>query len=129
MTRKLPRVIVPALLLLGVAACDDAGDATSDPATAPNVQHESTDSDEVGSVVIEVRDNSFAPDGTEVAVGETVTWDFSTADRPHDVVFDDQRGSAILEDGTWSTSFDQPGTYAYECTLHSGMTGQITVTG
>lgn len=129
MTRKLPRVILPALLLLGAAACDDAGDATSDPATSPTVQHESTDSDEVGSVVIEVGDNSFAPDETEVAVGEIVTWDFSTADRPHDVVFDDQHGSAILEEGTWSTSFDQPGTYAYECTLHSGMTGQITVTG
>ena len=125
----LPRVILSALLLLGVAACDDAGDATSNPAASPDVQHESTDSNEVGNDVIEVRDNSFAPDSSEVAVGETVTWDFSTADRPHDVMFDDQRGSAILEEGTWSTSFDEAGTYAYECTLHSGMTGQITVTG
>lgn len=128
MTHSLTRAILPVLLLLGVAACNDNGDANPNGSTSSNLEHGSTDTGGVGDIVIEVRDDSFAPDAVEVAVGETVTWDFSTADRAHDVVFDDQRDSDILEEGTWSTSFDQPDTYAYECTLHSGMTGQITVT-
>ncbi|MGM0619248.1 MAG: cupredoxin domain-containing protein [Actinomycetota bacterium] len=28
-----------------------------------------------------------------------------------------------------ATTFDEPGSYPYECTLHPGMTGLITVTG
>jgi plastocyanin len=127
MAPRTTRIIISVLLLLGVTACTDNDDpaastsTTSDPSTT-------TDADDIGAVVIQVRDNSFSPDATEVGVSETVTWDFSTADRPHDVVFDAERGSAILDGGTWSTSFDEPGTYAYECTLHSGMTGQLTVT-
>jgi plastocyanin len=127
MTLSFVRLLLAAVLLVGVTACNDSGDTTMPGAsTTPNGQSETAD---VGDIVIEVRDNSFAPDTAEVAVGDTVTWDFATADRAHDVVFDDDRGSAILEDGTWSTTFDEPGTYVYECTLHSGMTGQITVTG
>ena len=120
------RLLLPALLLLGITACSDNGDPT---ASASAEKIETTDADNVGDVVIQVHDNSFAPETADVAVGDTVTWDFSTADRPHDVVFDADRGSAILDEGTWSTTFDESGTYAYECTLHSGMAGQITVSG
>lgn len=129
MILRTTRLLVPALALLGVTACSDIGDSsTSGSRTTATDHRETTDGDQIGGVVIEVRDNSFAPDHVEVAAGEAVTWDFETADRPHNVVFDD-RGSAVLDEGTWRTSFDEAGTHAYECTLHSGMTGQITVTG
>lgn len=129
MPRRCPRLILPVLLLLGVTACSDDGAASSNASGSSNTQQESTDSPEAGDIVIEVRDNRFAPDVTEVAIGETVTWDFSTADSPHDVLFDDQHGSPILDEGTWSTTFNEPGSVAYECTLHAGMTGLIAVTG
>lgn len=129
MTLKHTRLVIPALLLLGVSACASDVDATASGGGTPhNDQSDTAETAELGDVVIEVRDNSFAPDAAEIAVGDTVTWDFATADRLHDVVFDDDRGSAILDEGTWSTSFDEPGNYAYGCTLHSGMTGQIAVT-
>ncbi|MFO7962053.1 MAG: cupredoxin domain-containing protein [Nitriliruptoraceae bacterium] len=129
MPRRLPHLILPVLLLLGVTACNDDGAASSNASGSSNTQQESTDDLEAGDIVIEVRDDHFAPDATEVAIGETVTWDFATADSPHDVTFDDQHGSTILEEGTWSTTFDEPGSYPNECTLHPGMTGLITVTG
>ncbi len=124
MSLKPPSLILSALLLLGVAACDSRADANQGATNSSVSQSHAT-----GDTVIEVHDNSFAPDTTTVAVGETVTWDFATADLPHDVVFSDEHGSDVLRDGTWSTSFDESGTYDYECTLHRGMTGRITVTG
>jgi plastocyanin len=87
-------------------------------------------SSEAGSLVVVVGDNEFTPDALEVAAGDTVVWDFDPARRPHDVSFldDPSRASGVLDDGSWSTSFDEPGTYPYECTLHSGMDGQVVVT-
>lgn len=127
MTTRPTHLLLSAVLLLGITACNDQGDPTD--ATLPTSADERSEvtDDDVGDVVIEVRDNSFAPDTSEVTVGETLTWDFSTADQSHNVVFDSDRGSEILDEGTWSTSFDEPGTYDYECTLHPGMTGRITV--
>lgn len=127
MTTRPTHLLLSAVLLLGITACNDQGDATD--ATSPSSTDEASEvtDAETGEVVVEVRDNSFAPDAAEVTVGETLTWDFSTADQPHNVVFDAGRGSEILDAGTWSTSFEEPGTYDYECTLHPAMTGQITV--
>jgi plastocyanin len=96
---------------------------TSDPAPT------STSPLPEADLVIEVGDNEFTPDAIEVAVGDTVVWKFDPARRPHDVSFIDEpdRASGILDDGTWSTRFDEPGTYRYECMLHSGMDGQVVV--
>jgi plastocyanin len=63
-----------------------------------------------------------------VTVGtvETVTWTFD--DRvDHDVRFDDGPASPIMRTGTWSRTFDQPGTYHYDCSLHPNMTGTVEV--
>lgn len=77
--------------------------------------------------MVEVHDNSFEPAGTQVTIGGTVVWDFSTAERPHNVVFSAHQESDIQAAGTWTTAFDEAGTYPYECTLHTGMTGAIEV--
>jgi plastocyanin len=123
------RLLLAALMFLGVSACGDIGDTTASKApTATTEGSDATDADDVGDIVIEISDNRFVPDTAAVSVGDTAAWDFSTADAAHNVVFDDARSSEILEEGTWSMSFEEPGTYSYECTLHSGMTGQITVT-
>ena len=128
MTSLRTRLLLPALLLIGATACSDvldaSGSTSSDPAaTAGNAaERDAADS------VVEVHDNSFSPDAIEVRVDGRVVWNFSTADRPHNVVFSDDRASATLDEGTWSTSFGHSGTYDYECTLHPGMTGQVTVT-
>ena len=42
-------------------------------------------------------------------------------------MFTANRSSDTIDEGTWTTSFDEPGIYSYQCTVHSGMTGQIIV--
>lgn len=75
----------------------------------------------------------FAPAVLQVAMGSTVTWTF--ADRgaagneplvEHNVV-GPAFASPILSEGSWSFSFDTPGSYDYVCTLHPFMNGRIEV--
>jgi plastocyanin len=102
---------VAAAILAGCAA--DGSDPSS---TAP-----------ASGTEVRVEDNRFEPANLEIEVGETVTWTWQGR-APHDVVGDDF-DSGIERDGTFSHTFDEPGTYGYACTLHPGMDGQITVVG
>ncbi len=90
---------------------------TSPPATPPH-----------SGAMVHIQDNSFSPATLSVAVGTTVTW-MHMGSAKHTVTsasFD----SGILSAGaTFSYTFLSPGTYAYRCDLHSGMTGTIVVTG
>lgn len=74
---------------------------------------------------------SFAPPSIVVGVGDSVTWEIAGA--THNVTFttalrpaggdipDTPAGSAV------SRTFTGPGVYAYECTIHSGMIGEVVV--
>jgi plastocyanin len=76
--------------------------------------------------------NSFSPANVSIPVGGQVTWQISGS--THNVTFsgnaptggnigDTQSGSSV------SRTFSAPGTYAYQCTRHSGMSGSVTVQG
>ncbi len=76
--------------------------------------------------------NSFSPGTVTIQQGQTVTWQFSGA--VHNVTFagaaptggnipDQQPGNAV------SRTFPIAGTYGFDCTRHSGMTGQVVVQG
>lgn len=120
-----------ATAVLALAACGDGGNADVDPggeAAAP-------------SATVEVVDFAYAPGSLEVAPGDAVTWtnqdDFAhtvTAGQPGDPTgaFDGplgETGSHASSGTTFTTTFDEPGTYAYFCALHPSMTGEIVVTG
>ena len=58
----------------------------------------------------------FAPAVTQVEVGTEITWHFKEVDEDgqpvsHNVVFDDE-ASPVLATGTFSKTFNEPGTYA-----------------
>lgn len=78
------------------------------------------------STDISLKDLKFAPNKVTVKPKSTVNfvWKERVA---HNIIFDSKRKSGTLNKGTWSTTFDKPGTYKYKCTLHPGMNGQITV--
>lgn len=72
----------------------------------------------------------FAPDAIQVSAGTTVTWSNSD-DFVHNVALLD--GSETTKDlpigGKASITFDKPGTYKYQCSLHpSQMQGEVNVT-
>jgi plastocyanin len=85
---------------------------------------------------VNVINNSFDPGATTVAAGTTVTWTWDTCTNDgyggttcadHTVTFDDGVGSARQSRGSYQRSFTAAGTYPYHCTVHSGMSGSVTV--
>ena len=123
--------MIAAVALLSLAACgdgngggglygggDDGTQAT--PATSP-----------ASGEAVGISGNTFSPATLTVAVGSTVTWTNEDA-VPHTVTSTDGPGvdaavtdtfdSGDLGQGdTFSFTFDEAGTYDYECTIHASM--------
>jgi plastocyanin len=73
---------------------------------------------------------AFAPTTLTVKVGTTVTWTNHDADA-HTVTSKGagpMRSAALNTGGSYSVTFNKPGTYAYYCQIHPFMTGSVTVT-
>jgi plastocyanin len=75
--------------------------------------------------------NQFSPGTSTAATGQVVQWTVASDSVPHNITFDSNpelSSPASLGPGeTWEVKFSVAGTYAYHCTIHSGMNGQITV--
>jgi plastocyanin len=99
-----------AAALLIVAACSSDGPTGTVPA------------DEV-----RVSNNSFSPATRTVATGTTVTFRWSASAATHNVTFSDGPASANQSSGTFQRTFNAVGAFPYQCTIHAGMTGTITV--
>ena len=106
------------LFLFGAAlTVTAAGCASQGSAEPPSVERP----------VVAVRDYEFEPASLTADAGATVTWVWEGS-ASHDVVgqgFETPGQSS----GTFRYTFEQPGTYAYECTIHPGMEGSIVVKG
>jgi plastocyanin len=90
---------------------------------APKVRQEAS-----GGNAVTIRGFAFDPAAISVAVGGEVTW--TNADpAPHTVAADDGSFDSGPKDpgGTFSATFDQPGTIPYHCEIHPTMKGTITV--
>ncbi|WP_314173857.1 plastocyanin/azurin family copper-binding protein [Streptomyces winkii] len=83
-----------------------------------------------GQYQVRMSGSAFSPRSLTVPAGATVTWtnqdtaphDVKTSSGPHSF------HSAMLNKGdTWSHDFATAGNYSYLCTVHPGMTGQVTV--
>ena len=81
-----------------------------------------------GVTEVAAKDNQFTPPAIEVPAGTTVTWAFEDGFVPHDVTADGFSSGDPQRSGSFTHTFDQPGTYPYRCTLHDGMTGRVVVT-
>lgn len=73
---------------------------------------------------------TFDPDALTISAGTSVRW-VNTANETHNVTPDgnaEWTAASLNSNGaTFTHTFDTPGTFDYECTLHAGMTGTITV--
>jgi plastocyanin len=79
---------------------------------------------------VRVVDNAFEPEAILVSAGATVTWTWAGSDA-HNVTFAQSAGipaSFTQVNGVYEADMPTtPGTYNYECTIHSGMDGAVTV--
>lgn len=77
---------------------------------------------------IKIDNFAFGPGTLTVSPGTAVTWT-NRDDIPHSVVEINNlfHSPALDTNGTYSFTFNQPGTYDYVCGLHPHMKGKIIV--
>ena len=99
-------------LLVALAACGGAAEASEPVATTE---------------VVMAKSYVFEPGTIEVEAGATVTW--RSEDRfTHTVQVEGQEDHEVEPGESVSITFDEPGTYAYVCTLHRrDMEGEVVV--
>ena len=111
------RLALPLLALLLLAACSGGGDGGADAAPVKGV------------TLVVAKNNRFDPAAIEVPAGTTVTWTFEDGSVPHDVSGDGWKSGKPQRKGSFTHAFQQPGSYAYRCTIHPGMNGRVVATG
>lgn len=120
------------VLVLGSCGGDDSGDTAAGPTTA------ATATTPPAPVTVQAIDNSFRPDPLEVPVGTEVIFE-NRGRNDHNVLPKGDPAAAawgvqkeqFAPGDVYSHVFDEPGTYAYYCSIHGtdavGMVGTIIV--
>jgi plastocyanin len=103
---------------LAIAACSGSAAPAAQSAAAPAA----------GGSAVSIANFAFAPASMTVSVGTTVTWT-NTDSTNHTVTADDGsfKSDKLGTGTTFSQTFTKAGTFAYHCSIHSSMTGTITV--
>lgn len=73
---------------------------------------------------------SFSPSSVTITKGGTVTWTNGGGTVAHNVTFTTAGAPANVANftsGTSSRTFNNAGTFSYQCTNHPGMSGTVTV--
>jgi plastocyanin len=114
-----------ALVAAGCGGDDDDSGGGSTTASQPSSSSAS------GEVEIKMQNIQFAPKQTTVEVGQKVKWvNEDTTD--HNVVADsgaDFKSDDFGNGASFEFTPDKAGAIKYQCTLHPGMTGTLTVSG
>jgi OOP family OmpA-OmpF porin len=79
-----------------------------------------------GATTVTIENFAFTPKQLTVPVGTTVQWTNQDGSN-HLVNFSDQASDRLRKGGTYSRTFDAPGIYPYDCSIHPDMTGTVTV--
>jgi plastocyanin len=79
---------------------------------------------------VTLKNIAFSPKSLSIAKGSTVRFAFRDGTTTHNVTSVGGKRFETIGDrshGAQSRTFTRAGTYRYECTLHPGMTGRISV--
>ena len=77
---------------------------------------------------VSMQNTAFSPANVTIAVGGTVRWT-NMDPIAHNVRGDNNAFSSanLQQNGTFSFTFNSAGSFPYQCTLHTGMNGTVTV--
>ena len=104
--------------LLAGSACGGGGSKKEPPTTAGGQPPAAT---------VKAEGTTWDPEEVTITAGESVEWKVDGS-IVHDLKGDEgvahKAGSKFIA----SHAYDKPGTYAYQCTIHAGMNGTVTVT-
>lgn len=115
-----------ALTVTGCGSGDSSSDSTSTPAASTSTAAPAATG---GGVAIGMKNIAFTPRSVTVKVGQKITWT-NQEGIDHNVVADsgaDFQSDNFGEGKTFTFTPAKTGTIKYECTIHPGMTGTITV--
>ena len=114
-------------LAAAILACGGSSDSTGPGTGGTGGTGGST---AVATTSVDIKNLAFTPTAIKVAPGATVTWTNSD-NITHNVTFAAAANSIKISDfASGSSTLQMPataGTYSYRCTIHSGMTGTVTV--
>lgn len=128
------RALAIVLIAFAGAACGSSG-GTEPPPPPPSGPSGGGNN----GVTVTVSNNDYTPAQVSVARGTTVTWRWNSCTGDpyggqlctfHSVTFDDGGPSAGAQnDGSFSRSFSNAGTFTYYCTSHgrTAMSGSVVV--
>jgi plastocyanin len=83
-----------------------------------------------GTKTVTLKDIAFSPSRLTVSKGTAVTFSWKDDGTRHNVTSTGRKRFKTISDrtsGERPVRFGRAGTYQYECTLHPGMSGRITV--
>lgn len=80
----------------------------------------------VGTVLVDIHDDGFAPETVFVAVGQSVRWTNRSA-TPHAISSPDFTSGSLYQDWWFEARFDAAGTYDYVCPLHTTKEGTVVI--
>ncbi len=133
-------VAASASAAFALTACGNGPPGTSGSSSGSGTCSLGSDGSSLGTAQVKIAATdalAFSPSTQTVQAGQVVEWSTSGS-VGHTLLF---HGAAAcltpdnpeaLNPGGgsgWEIKFTQAGTYTYECTIHAGMTGTITVTG
>jgi plastocyanin len=108
---------------LAAAVLVGCGSSSSSSSGAPTATTASTGGQ---TTTVVLKNIAFTPAAMHIHVGDTVTWEWKDSPVPHNVTFA-TFSSPTQDSGTFSHRFDSAGTFTYSCTIHTQMTGTVTV--
>ena len=104
-----------ALSVLALAGCGGGDDATAEPEPAGPP----------AAATVELEPVTFEPAKVSIEAGETVRWTWKGGVQ-HDVAGEGFK-SKVMSKGSFSHTFEEPGTYDFKCNVHPTMKGVVTV--
>ncbi len=123
-------------LLLAACAQTPPGSPTAAPAASPaaaptTASAPSNAAAPTGTAQsVQIANLAFSPPTLTVAKGQSITW-MNADSTAHTVTSDDGKwDSGRVQPGSnFQHTFDQPGTYAYHCSIHASMKATVIVQG
>jgi plastocyanin len=112
-------VSIAALMFLGGAACGGGESKDKPKPTVPDGA--------APAASIKAEGTTWSPEEVTVKVGDVVEWDVDGS-IVHDLRGDDEVSHKAGSKFVATHSYAKAGTYAFQCTIHAGMNGTVTVT-
>jgi plastocyanin len=105
--------------------------SSSSPATSMDMNNSNSSTNKpVETNTVTIQNFAFSPSDIAVKVGAEVTWTNNDT-APHTITeTDGQTGPSsetVNKGSSYSFTFSKAGTYHYHCSIHTGMTGTVTV--